>query len=58
MVDPKKPTMYGQCQIFSNVPMDCPLCGQAITTNVGHYCEIRHGQTTVDGKKVQDAQRP
>lgn len=49
-----KTNIYAQCQIYSTEPMKCPLCRQEIAPNVGHYCEIRNGQTTVVEKKVLD----
>lgn len=48
----EKTTIYGQCEIYSTEPMTCPLCKQPVAPNVGHYCEIRNGQTTVIEKKV------
>lgn len=45
-------SLYGQCQIYSTEPMTCPLCRKEVTPGVGHYCEIRNGKTSVDGKKV------
>ena len=45
--DPKIDMSWGQCLIYSTMPLNCPLCGATIGAKVQHQCKKEPGKKPI-----------